>query len=62
MVSEDYRFFLKKIKYDEEIIIDEQEIDDSEKFKFVKKIDNDGTVVVQTQKIDPDIFFLDVLK
>ncbi len=61
-LSEDYRFFLKKMKYSGEIVTDSKIIDDSEKYELITEISDDGTVVVQAEEIDPDVFFLDVLK
>lgn len=60
--SDDYRFFLKKIKYNQEIVYDSIEIDDSEKYKIIETDSISGDVIVWTVEIpEEEIKFLDVL-
>lgn len=61
-LSEDYRFFVKKIKYQQEVVENPQIIDDSEQYILTPPGNIDENIVVQSEKVDEDIFFLDVLR
>lgn len=58
LTSEDYRFFLKKIKYSDDIVYDQKTVDDTERYHLVE-----GENIVEKKAItlDPqedDVFFL----
>lgn len=61
-MSEDYRFFVKKLKYREEVVETQEIIDDSERYILTTKEDDTGEVIVGAEEIDDEVFFLDVLK
>lgn len=58
VMSEDYRFFLKKIKYNEQIVYDENPVDDNERYQLVERENQEGDIEVGVEKIDEDVFFL----
>lgn len=62
VMSEDYRFFVKKLKYaDRELVYEEDVIiDDIPRLEIVETIDESGEVSVEIQELDEDLFFLDI--
>lgn len=61
VVSEDYRFFLKKIKYQSDVVYQEQEIDDTQRLIIIDNPDTSDTentqIIVESQWVT----FLDAL-
>lgn len=60
-MSEDYRFFLKKLKYKNEIVYENQNIDDSERLIIIDNPDVNDTENTQIIVESDGVTFLDAL-
>lgn len=61
VMSEDYRFFLKKLKYKNEVVYENQEIDDSEKLILIDNPDSTDSEKTQIIVAEEWVTFLDAL-
>jgi len=64
IISDDYRFFLKKLKYNEDIVYDDIQVDDSERYQISPEgssLSEDGDVILWVTKIEQESDFFDIL-